>query len=167
MDTEWCRDRLQQYLDAVDAYYSHGNFPWDSAAYREMEQRHPTAQAILRLIGPVGESEIDHQDSAMSIKSVVLRGIGILDDRAVLSSKLAPDAPLLAADRVHPWVWEPARPLWEIQQFRQALLAAATAINGPLQAKLGRRDISDDKLIQECFSEEAPEPGKPRLRVPR
>jgi hypothetical protein len=66
---------------------------------------------------------------------------------------------------MHPWVWEAARPLWEIQQFRQALLAAATAINAQVQAKVGRRDISDDKLIQECFSEKKPEPGKPRLRV--
>jgi hypothetical protein len=59
-----------------------------------------------------------------------------------------------------------ARPLWEIQQFRQALLAAATAINAQLQAKVGRRDISDDKLVQECFSGNAPEPEKPRLQVP-
>lgn len=61
---------------------------------------------------------------------------------------------------------EAARPLWEIQQFRQALHAAATTINAQVQAKVGRRNISDDKLIQECFSEKEPELGKPRLRVP-
>jgi hypothetical protein len=67
---------------------------------------------------------------------------------------------------MHPWVWETARPLWEIQQFRLALLNAATTINAQLQNRVGRRDISDANLIQECFSEKDPEPGKPRLRVP-
>lgn len=166
MDVEWCRDRLQQYLDAVAAYWSHKDFPNDSPEYREMERHHPTAQAILRSLAPGDEFEIDRQGSVLAIKSVVLRGLGMLDDRAVLSSKLAPDAPLLAADRMHPWVWEPARPLREIQQFRQALLAAATAINAQLQAKVERRDISEDKLIQECFSEKDPELGKPRLQIP-
>ncbi len=48
---------------------------------------------------------------------------------------------------MHPWAWDTARPLWEIQQFRQAILAAATAINAQMQAKVGRRDISDDQPV--------------------
>ena len=171
MDVAWCRDRLQQYLDAVDAYDASGTA--DGPAWREMQQLYPTAQAILRsLYSGSQEFDLDYQNSQdghwspMTDVPVVLRGLGILEDRAVLRSKLAPDAPVLAADRMHPWVWEAARPLWEIQQFRQALLAATTAINAQLQAKVGRRDISDDKLIQECFSEKTPEPGKARLRVP-
>lgn len=43
---------------------------------------------------------------------------------------------------------------------------ASTEANAQLQTKVGRRDISDDKLIQECFSEKAPASGKPRLRLP-
>jgi hypothetical protein len=164
VDVEWCRDRLQQYLDALDTYLASGDA--DTRAWREMQQRHPTAQAILQFLDPKKQLDIDGQTAYETRKRLVLRGLGILEDRAVLSSKLAPDTPLLAADRLHPWVWEAARPLWEIQQFRQALLAAVTAINAQLQAKAGRRDISDDRLIQECFSEKDPEPGKPRLRTP-
>ncbi|HWR48933.1 MAG TPA: TIGR02391 family protein [Pseudonocardiaceae bacterium] len=134
--------------------------------WREMQQRYPTVRAILRSLGAESQEFDPEDDDADWIKTIILRSLGVLEDQAVLRSKLAPDAPVLAADRMHPWIWEPARPLWEIQQFRQALLAAATAVNAQLQAKVGRRDVSDDKLIQECFGDKVPEPGKARLRVP-
>jgi hypothetical protein len=168
VDVEWCRDRLQQYLAALDRWGASGTAVEDGPEWREIHQLYPTAQAILRSLDLEGRFmlELATQPDFKKVKRVVLWGLGILEDQAILSSKLAPDTPTLLADRMQPWVWEVARPLWEIQQFRQAILAAATAINAQLQAKVGRRDISDDKLIQECFSEKTPEPGKPRLRVP-
>ena len=35
-----------------------------------------------------------------------------------------------------------------------------------LQSKLGRRDVSESKLVQEAFSERPPADGRPRLRYP-
>ena len=37
-------------------------------------------------------------------------------------------------------------------------------MNSLLQKKLGRRDLSEVKLVQEAFSDKDPVPGKPRLR---
>jgi Protein of unknown function (Hypoth_ymh) len=165
VDVEWCRDRLQQYGDAVVAYQASKKD--DGPEWREMQQCFPTAQAILHSLYPGSlDFDLEHDSNHWVPRKMIFRGIGMLEDRAVLTEKLAPDAPVLTADRMHSWVWEAARPLWEIQQFRQALLTAATAVNAHLQAKVGRRDVSDDKLIQECFSDKEPELGKPRLRVP-
>ncbi len=96
----------------------------------------------------------------------VREGLGILADRKEWAIRLAPDAPQLAADQVPPWVWEAARSLWESKHFRLAVQAGFTSLNAHLQAKVGRRDISDDKLITEVFRDGEPKPGQPRLRVP-
>ncbi|MET7355694.1 TIGR02391 family protein [Streptomyces mirabilis] len=82
------------------------------------------------------------------------------------AARLTPDAPSLPADQFHPWVWDAARTFWDSQHYRTAVHAAASAINAHLQAKLGRRDVADDKLVQEAFSDKPAESGKPRLRVP-
>jgi hypothetical protein len=82
------------------------------------------------------------------------------------ATRLEPDAPALSADRLHPWVWGAAATLWESGHYRQAVQAAATAVNAHAQTRLGTRALSDDKLIQEAFSDKPPQPGKPRLRCP-
>jgi Protein of unknown function (Hypoth_ymh) len=71
---------------------------------------------------------------------------------------------VLPADRFHPWVWDSARTLWETSHYRQAVHAAANAINAKTQAKLNHRDISDKKLMQEALTS-APRPGVARLVV--
>jgi hypothetical protein len=40
--------------------------------------------------------------------------------------------------------------------YRQAVHAAANAVNDFAQRKLGRRDLSDVKLMQEAFSTDPP-----------
>ena len=75
-------------------------------------------------------------------------------------------APGIELESLHPWVWDPARKLWDSGHRRHAVQAAASAMNERLQDKVGRHDIADDKLIQEAFSANPPEPGKPRLRIP-
>jgi len=62
---------------------------------------------------------------------------------------------------------EAALPLWKIGKYRQAVNDAATNLNTFTQQRLGRRDISDKKLMAETFSSNAPEPGKARLRCYR
>ena len=99
-------------------------------------------------------------------RDAVNRGLGILAERDEWEAKLAPDAPVLPADQFHPWVWQAAQTLWDSSHYRHAVQAAATAINDHTQNKLGRRDVADTQLMQETFSPNPPEPGKPRLRCP-
>ncbi|MFI6850654.1 TIGR02391 family protein [Kitasatospora sp. NBC_00085] len=58
-----------------------------------------------------------------------------------------------------------AQGLWGSGHFREAAGAAARAINAQAQAKLGRRDASEAKLLSDAFSTNAPTPGHPRLRL--
>ena len=50
--------------------------------------------------------------------------------------------------------------------YRQAVQAAASAVNDFAQRKLGRRDLSDVALMQKAFSTNAPKIDMPRLRCP-
>jgi uncharacterized protein (TIGR02391 family) len=74
--------------------------------------------------------------------------------------------PQLAASALHDLVWRAAAAQWETDHRHDAVLAAAKAVNSLLQKKLGRRDVSEVKLVQEAFSEKEPTPGKARLRYP-
>ena len=76
-----------------------------------------------------------------------------------------PPGPTLGADSLHPTVWDAARSFWRSNHRSQAVEQAAKSVNAALQDRLGRRDVDNTKLVQEAFSLNAPEPGKPRLRV--
>jgi hypothetical protein len=65
---------------------------------------------------------------------------------------------------MHDLAWRAASPQWQTEHRHDAVLASAKAVNSLLQKKLGRRDLSEVKLVQEAFSEKDPAPGKPRLR---
>lgn len=73
--------------------------------------------------------------------------------------------PAFQANKMHPWVWEAARPHWTSGNDRAALWAAAINVNSRLQAKVGRKDLGESKLLREVFSTEAPREGRARLRL--
>ncbi|GAA3636884.1 TIGR02391 family protein [Streptomyces chitinivorans] len=66
-------------------------------------------------------------------RNEVQRGLGILADKDEWAVRLVPDVSTLAADRFHPWVWEPAAPLWAAEARQDAVLAAARTVNRRLQ----------------------------------
>ena len=61
-------------------------------------------------------------------------------------------------------MWDSARTLWNTQHYRQAVQTVATVISAYTQAKIGRRDVSDSKLMQSAFST-TPKQGVSRLVV--
>lgn len=145
-----------------------GDYIGDEVLLEQLHRAEPTVKQILRRLDPqlAQEINVDAMAGESHARSQVQRGLGILTDMDEWAVRLAPDAPSLPADQFHPWVWDAARTFWDSQHFRAAVHAAASAINAHLQAKLGRRDVADDKLVQEAFSDKPAEPGKPRLRVP-
>ncbi|WP_411088822.1 TIGR02391 family protein [Streptomyces sp. 061-3] len=171
MDREWMRERLKGFDQTAAQYWNVRYANGDTTQEEKwLFQDEPTIVKILRILNPhkpdlevLGENEWQ----ALTIDlSEVSRGIGILTDMDEWATRLAPDVPSLPADQLHAWVWDAARTFWESAHYRAAVHAAATSINAHLQNKLGRRDLSDAKLVQEAFSDKAPEPGKPRLRIP-
>lgn len=174
VDRGWAKERLEEYLGLLTRFSPRttpsGQYRTaDRSVVPELQAREPTVREILRTLDPqLAAFKFDpgRGTPLSDIEGRVRRGLGILADREEWAIRLAPDAPQLTADRLHPWVWDPARSLWESKHFRQAVLAGWNAVNARLQEKIGRRDVSEDKLIQEAFSEDGPKEGAPRLRLP-
>jgi hypothetical protein len=93
------------------------------------------------------------------------RAIAQLEAEQELMDNLGSGAPQLDAATLHPWVWGSVQGLWGSGHYREAIGAAARAINAQAQAKLGRRDASEAKLLSDAFSTNAPASGHPRLRI--
>lgn len=98
-------------------------------------------------------------------REAATRAIAQLEADQELNEMLGNDAPQLDASTLHPWVWGSVQGLWSSGHYRQAVGLAAVAVNAQSQTKLGRRDLSESKLLGDAFSTKDPEPGKPRLRL--
>ncbi|WP_343241893.1 MULTISPECIES: TIGR02391 family protein [unclassified Streptomyces] len=171
MDRNWMRQQLEAFDNLAMRYENStrpGDYIGDEALLEQLHRAEPTVKQVLRRLDPqlAQEINVDAMAGETHARNQVQRGLGILTDMDEWEARLAPDAPALPADQFHPWVWDAARTFWDSQHYRAAVHAAASAINAHLQAKLGRRDVADDKLVQEAFSDKPAEPGKPRLRVP-
>ncbi|MET7930523.1 TIGR02391 family protein [Streptomyces sp. NPDC005349] len=99
------------------------------------------------------------------VKEIALRALALAESAADLEAFLQPGSPALGASTMHPWVWEPTKPLWAAGAHQEAVLAAARTVNARLQQKLGRHDVSETDLVLQGFDLKDPQPGKPRLRV--
>lgn len=99
-----------------------------------------------------------HSEAAIRAKTQLLMD-------AELKENLGDNAPDLNAAKLHPWVWEAARSLWQSKHYRQAVSAAAIKLNAETQNKVNRRDVSEMNLFNSVFSLDPPKPGQPRLRV--
>jgi Protein of unknown function (Hypoth_ymh) len=119
------------------------------------------------LSGQVTSGPTDNQRAPI-VAMLARRGWHVRDGNVVIGEFAGEHqpGPLTAPDDLHPWVWDAAKSRWQSGHRRDAIVAAAASLNDHLQHKVGRQDVSDDKLIQEVFSDKAPEPGKPRLRIP-
>jgi hypothetical protein len=65
---------------------------------------------------------------------------------------------------LHPWIVEAAARLWQDGHHRQAVQAAASAVENWLRAKTGVHEGSGASLVASAFSLADPKPDAPRLR---
>jgi uncharacterized protein (TIGR02391 family) len=185
VDEDWAVTQLEAFIGAIDvldelarvgplvADSESQSFKLGSdVAQAENAARtlEPIAQLIMEAVEP-GLSAYEKADRSDPWgtrwdppKHAALRALGLARSGAEAKEKLRPDAPGLAADQFHPWVWEAARPMWEAGSQPTAVLHAAQAVNARLQQKLGRFDVSDADLCTEAFSTDPPREGRPRLR---
>ena len=99
-------------------------------------------------------------------REAALRARALLRNESEMAENLGDTDASITTSHVHPWVWEPAKSLWQGGHFRGALQTAGTALDNQLQALSGRSDVQGTSLVQQLLSEKAPEPGKPRLNLP-
>lgn len=125
-------------------------------------------EQLLEVVLPSWRSHLRSPDGNWQHRrDVVVRAVAEIDRGTQVREMLGQQsAPRLLADRLHPWVWNGARSLWGSGHYAEAVGAAARQVNADTQTKVGRRDASETTLLQQCFSDDAPAPGKPRLRLP-
>jgi hypothetical protein len=169
MNKDWARQKLTGYLNSVRRYESFLHGPdgaFNQEAYEQVMFLEPAAKAIMERVNPRFSDYEFVQSASSKALTQAIHTIALLDQAEEIEANLTPAGPQLSADQLHQWVWDAARNLWETKHYREAVQAAATSINAHLQDLAHRRDVSDYKLTTELFSENSPEPGKPRLRWP-
>lgn len=87
-----------------------------------------------------------------------------LERQEELRKNLGENAPEMSVANLHPWVWEGAGSLWRSGHYRSAVEDALRKVNAETQNKVGRQDVSEAALFQECFSVDAAQVGRARLR---
>jgi uncharacterized protein (TIGR02391 family) len=175
------RDQLTEYLALLEKYFSLQGPPLATtstgqytrrvvsgrtATLTELRQCEPTVKEVLKRLDPtLSEFKFDTVGGKDDARNAAQRALGILDRMDEWAANLEPDAPTLPADQFHPWVWQAARTFWDSKHYRAAVDAAANAINAHTQDKVGRRDIADNDLMNQIFTEK-PKSGQTYLGLP-
>ena len=92
------------------------------------------------------------------------RLMGILEKQEDFQQIFGHGGPTLAANELHPWVWNAVASLWGDGHYEPAVHEAAKAVELHTQLKVGRRNLSGKKLYSTAFAKDDPIPGGARLR---
>jgi uncharacterized protein (TIGR02391 family) len=145
--------------------------PKDSAPIKALREREDQTRQILHRV--LGLKDLPVILNAFSDSVSVREGItlceyalGRLRTQAETRAMLGPAAPTMAADSLHPAVWGMVAGLWEGGHYRVAVQKAVTRLNGDIQDRTNRHDVSDRELMQQVFSTSPPQHAKARLWWP-
>lgn len=166
------RERLEGYLRLCREYESaeqQSGFAYTDhmrTIDRTAEQEFPTLQRILGSLDPgLAHELVGIGYGNNNAERRIHNALGILRDREEWKVRLAPDAPSLVADQMHEVIWQAAAPLWDTGEYKMAAHAAATSLSAHVKARVGSH-LNDRALVQQVFSPDLPQPGKPRLHFP-
>lgn len=180
VDPAWAKEVLEWWITHADAALSYGRngreFSFcisgprtDALLERESQTRRVIAVVLGQdkvgaLVRPLGRRNyVELQDGL----DLARRALGTLATAEETARNIkGTSAPTMAADSLHPLVWEAASKLWHDHHYGPAVQRAATFLNAHVQDLTGRRDVSDSALMAQALSASPPESGKPRLRWP-
>jgi uncharacterized protein (TIGR02391 family) len=171
MDHTWAHAKLMNFAVACRGIIDSET---DSAAERNWEDSalalEPVVQRLMNAYEPgLGDYQVGSNSQSIRWgwpRELALRAAGLAKDYAALQRSLKPDAPYIAADGLHKWVWDAARPMLEADARQEAVNTAARAVNARIQQKTGRTDIGEYELVMQVLDTQEPKVGKPRLRLP-
>jgi hypothetical protein len=175
MNREWAIMKLRGFLETAAIHHvpsppgviGWGSYQFDKPKADVQAAAQITEQILDRVLPSwrIADWEEEARRPLWRHREAANRAIGLLEAEQELHENLGSGAPQLDAATLHPWVWGSVAGLWSSGHFREAVGAAARAVNAQAQAKLGRRDASEAKLLGDAFSTNAPVPGHPRLRL--
>ena len=173
-NTELALEKAQEFLALLhDGWNEHGQ-RLEGQATAEMRGMLPLMRDIAtrahpELVSALVEAEPD-VDGYLNpiwrwdgVKEATQTLVGVLQNLNIREQILGPSGPTLAAEGLHPWVWHAAVDLWDGGHFKDAVNAAAAAVEEQTQLKLDREDLSGTKLHTEAFKLDT-KPGERRLR---
>ncbi len=172
VDIDWVRETLATFVSETKAKNKSGNGLVTSQTSPQCGRDRAIAltevvRPILQRLYPewISENSTSRYDEFRAERDASARLLARLASREEVMSRLGggDTSPQIAASSLHPLIWSAASAQWSTGHRHEAVLAAAKAVNSHLQAKVGRRDVSETDLIKQAFSDKAPENGKPRL----
>lgn len=181
VDPEWARGVLTWWVEHgnaaltgkgsnLDHTYCDASPTTDAMLERELQTRRVIGVVLgIRNVKPLivaipgGYNILELRDGI----NLARQALGYLANAAETARHIhGSSAPTMAADSLHPLVWDAASKLWHDGHHAPAVQRAATFLNAHVQDLTGRRDVSDSALMAQVFSPNPPEEGKPRLRWP-
>lgn len=173
VDIEWVIAQLTRFVEETKAVNQSG------AGFITSNTRpqcgRPKAIELVEVVRPIlnrlypewqSENSTSSNDEFRAERDAARRLLARISSHAEVESRLggADMSPQLSAGSLHQLVWKAAQAQWSTGHRHEAVLAAAKSVNSHLQAKLNRRDVSEQDLVKQAFSDRDPELGKSRLR---
>ncbi len=183
VDRQWGAEQLQDFVRSIDdlekLYDDEKRAASDLwADIKELDNKLRTLEPAVQIIMDAVDSSLRSYTSSDEAgeeqwrvrwgpaKNAALKALGLLTTGFEAKQRMRQDAPELAADRLHPWVWDAARAMWEAGSPQVAVLHAAQSVNARLQQRIKRFDVSEAQLCREAFTLDDPKLGQSRLRFP-
>jgi hypothetical protein len=142
---EWARETLTRYREALEHQRATSRaFRNDRAtneqyyeSIRQATQLQPVAWTLIQDLVPgatLPTHSLHYGGTASEFIDYVDQAIGALDGYDELTENW-PREPQVSLDSsgIHPWVWDPAKDLWEIGRYKEALHTAALTVTAKLQ----------------------------------
>ncbi|WP_423916809.1 TIGR02391 family protein [Candidatus Poriferisodalis sp.] len=173
-----CFDQIDSFEDLwADAKGDHGNAQEPLRERRDdlnvaIWRRLPLVEGIAKQVDP-DFTNASFQEGARGTlwswreaHASAHRLVGILERTTEEAAILGPGGPKLAAGGMHKWVWNAAADLWDGEHYREAVNAAAAAVEQHTQLKLDRGDLNGADLYTQAFKVDKPDaqPDSRRLR---
>lgn len=174
MDVEWALQELRSFIDLTQlrqpssggGVFFVGDFASPVGDESDIISSAQVVEQILDRVLPRWRIDVpdDGKKRWAQHHQASIRAVAALERQAELEERLGDNAPSVSVARLHPWVWAAARSLWQSGHYREAVRAAAVKINAETQNKVNRRDVAETDLFKQSYSDDAPQPGKSRLR---
>jgi len=137
----------------------------DSPPEEVLQDSQIVEQILDRVLSSWDRTQGSYETPWKTQREAAYRAIAQMEQQEELDANLRENSPILSARSLHPWIWESCRTLWSTRHYRDAVGAAARALNAKAQQKLDRRDLAEWKLLMNAFQVKPPVAGEPRLRL--
>ena len=147
------REFLQLLRNDYQNWLNDGHRDWTLERIREIQH---LIQGIATKADPERVSALDEDFVSDAwgwhkAQAETSRLIGILENYELHEQIVGSKGPTLAASRLHPWVWHAAVNLWDGGHYKEAVNAAASAVEEQAQLTLRRGDVSGADLYTQAF----------------